>query len=97
MYTVVEIELDIFTYCSAFRDLHCNRRSGVGTVCPSEARELIPGFHRVRAAQSLVFISQEKFENTIGIIRSRKLKEEGQYQGQKAMHIQLSTEYYTEN
>jgi hypothetical protein len=43
------------------------------------------------------FISQEKFENTIGIIRSRKLKEEGQYQGQKAMHIQLSTEYYTEN
>jgi hypothetical protein len=43
------------------------------------------------------FISQIKFENTIGIIRSHKLKEEGQYQGQKAMDIQLSTEYYTEN
>ena len=43
------------------------------------------------------FISQDKLENTIGIIRSRKLKEEGQHKGQKAKDIQLSTEYYTEN
>jgi hypothetical protein len=41
--------------------------------------------------------SENKFEDTKGIIRSRKWKKDRQHNDQKKNDKQLSTKYYTEN